>query len=109
MVMVREELQTMNAQELRAVIDEAKQLLKRKKLYIREIGKPSGDGHHVYLYATWQEEGKTRQKSLGRKHEDFGNTGSANQSIKFRRYGVNDSGSIAFLEAMVERGYLLAN
>ncbi|MCB0107871.1 MAG: hypothetical protein KDE53_18245 [Caldilineaceae bacterium] len=110
---MHEQLKTMSAQELRTIIDEAKQLLKRKKLYIREIGKPSGDGHHVYLYATWQEDGKTRQKSLGRKQDgEAGNQAAPVQSdspVDFSQYGISDATSVDFLLSMIDEGYFIAN
>lgn len=106
--MIREQLETMNAQELRTVIEEAKKLLKRKKLYIRELGKPAADGHYIYLYATWQENGKTRQKSLGRKLERREDATPA-PANEFSGYGVTEESGIAFLREMIAEGYFLAN
>lgn len=107
--MLKEELRTLTAPELREVIDEAKRLLKRKKLYIREITKPSAGGRYVYLYATWQEEGKTRQKSLGRKETTADGAAMMAAENDFSKYGIYELGSVEFLESMVEQGYFIAN
>ena len=56
------QLKTLNAKELREVVKEANKLLKRKKLYIREISKVSAQGRYLYLYATWQDAGKNEAK-----------------------------------------------
>ncbi|MEM7128254.1 MAG: hypothetical protein AAF702_18120 [Chloroflexota bacterium] len=107
--MILEQLKTLTAKELRGVIAEAKALLKRPKLYIREIAKPSAGGRIIYLYATWQEDGKTKQKSLGSKKTET--TESLHSEIEhdFRRYGIDDLESIKFLESMVTQGYFIAN
>lgn len=107
--MIKEQLQTLTAQELREVIDEAKQLLRRKKLYIREITKSSAEGRYIYLYATWQEDGKTRQKSLGRKAAHVKMAESDTDGDKFGAYGIHDLDSVRFLESMMAQGYMLAN
>lgn len=107
--MLQDQLKTMTAQELRAVIAEAKRLLQRKKLYIREITKPSAEGRNIYLYATWQENGKTRQKSLGRKPLTENASVETVDANVFQAYGIRDPKSVAFLQSMLDKGYFIAN
>lgn len=108
-----EQLQPLKAGELRAVIAEAKRLLARKPLYIREIGKPTSHGRYIYLYATWNEAGKTQQKSLGRKQEHPESQELAGEQepvdSEFAHYGVYASEGIAFLRSMLAQGFYLAN
>jgi len=110
---ILDQLQSLKAAELRAVIGEAKRLLARKPLYIREIAKPTPHGRHIYLYATWNENGKTLQKSLGRKREQPTNEEVAVEqetiASEFAHYGVYTRESIAFLRAMLAEGFYLAN
>ena len=106
------QLEHLDAKELRLVIKEAKMLLSRKPLYIRELGKPTAQGRTIYLYATWQEEGKTKQKSLGRKlspDELAQNIESENMPLEFKDYGLYSNESIVFVQSMLENGYYLAN
>ena len=114
------ELRNLKASELRKVIAEAKKLLARKPLYIREIVKATGSGRYTYLYATWQEGGRTRQKSLGRKPAETDGRASTQHrddvaqpdnpaENEFARYGIYDPDSIAFLRSMLQQDYYIAN
>ena len=117
---ILDELSSLKASELRKVIAEARKLLARKPLYIREIVKATGGGRYTYLYATWQEEGRTRQKSLGRKvaetddcvptkHRADAAQPDSPAENEFARYGIYDPDSIAFLRSMLQQGYYIAN
>ncbi|MEM7332480.1 MAG: hypothetical protein AAF490_10330 [Chloroflexota bacterium] len=101
------QLKSLNAKELREVVKEANRLLKRKKLYIREISKVSSQGRYLYLYATWQEEGKTKQKSLGRKVNVESMEASAKVDNPFHKFGVVDLESIQFLQEMADNNYFI--
>lgn len=103
------QLKTLNAKELREVVKEANKLLKRKKLYIREISKVSAQGRYLYLYATWQDGGKTKQKSLGRKVEVSQIEQSDSNENPFAKFGVMEPESIKFLQEMVEQGYFVTS
>ncbi|MEZ4731024.1 MAG: hypothetical protein R3E79_28215 [Caldilineaceae bacterium] len=107
------QLQSLKASELRAVISEAKRLLVRKPLYIREISKPTPNGRYIYLYATWNENGKTQQKSLGRKRELENDIVSAQEqdavASEFADRGIYAAESVAFLRAMLTQGFYIAN
>lgn len=115
---VFEQLQPMKASELRAVIKEAKRLLARKPLYIREINKVTPHGRYVYMVATWNEDGKTLQKSLGRKRAQVDEQGpdkegnvdeSAAIISEFASRGIYAEDSITFLRTMLANGFYLAN
>ena len=106
---IMEQLSTLTAVQLRRVILESKRLLKRKPLYIREIGKPTRNGRYIYLYATWQEDGKTKQKSLGRKTEALESLKSEIANNPFEGRGIFGKASIEFLQKMLDAGFYLAN
>lgn len=88
-------------------------MLARKPLYIREISKPTPNGRYIYLYATWNENGKTQQKSLGRKREVDDDTTSAQDhdavSSEFADRGIYAAESVAFLHSMLEQGFYITN
>lgn len=95
------------------MIGEAKRLLARKPLYIREIGKPTPNGRYIYLYAAWNENGKTQQKSLRRKREFANDTVSAQEqdavASEFADHGIYAAESVAFLYFTLAQGFYIAN
>ncbi|MEZ4864265.1 MAG: hypothetical protein R3C14_23335 [Caldilineaceae bacterium] len=106
------QLQFLTARELRTVVAEAKRLLARKPLYIREFSKPTPNGRYTYLYATWNENGKTYQKSLGRKDvQARAGLADTEQIVEneFAHRGIYALESILFLRGMVAKGFYIAN
>ena len=95
---ILEELPSLKTPELKRIVIAANKLMKQPKLYLREIGKTDAGKQYFYLYATWQEDGKTRQKSLGRKVD-----GAVEE--EFGRFGISSRQSAEFLRQMQANGY----
>ncbi len=91
---ILDQLPELSSPDLKRIVIAANKLLKQPKLYLREIGKREGDRHYLYLYATWQEDGKTRQKSLGKKAE-----------ADDAPYGVGSAAALAFVEEKQAEGF----
>lgn len=87
-------LPQLSSAELKRIVISANKLLKQPKIYIRQIGKSDGGRHYTYLYATWQEGGKTRQKSLGKRAE-------ADDAL----FGIANPDALAFIEQKQAEGF----
>ncbi len=95
---ILEELPALPTSALKRIAIEAERLMAQPKLYIRELGKSEGGEPFVLLVATWQEEGKTEKRILGRKEVGSG-------SAEFADIGIADGEARQFLQAMQAKNY----